>query len=726
MSCFAINDLRRQSSSSLATATSVFAVALSLAGNAFAQDGAAGGETATPLEAIVIEGAESEQGDDRTVAAKRSGAATKINTPLIETPRSVSVITRKELEERAASSVVEAVRYTAGVTTASTGFDPRYDVIMLRGQVLSLNGDYRDGLRQYYVNYGNFPTEPYSLERVEVVKGPVSVLYGSGSPGGIVNKVSKEPLEQPFHEVGILWGTKDRVQGTFDFSGPVKQGDDNLFYRLTGLARVGDTNFDIADDRYMLQPSLRWNPDAATSLTLHALLQSDESDGSPGAVIAPDGRVLDIRASDPDYDHQKVRQQQIGYRFEHEFDNGLTIRQNTRYSHMDLRTRYLSVASWTDTVAHRGATALRDDAHIFQIDNQLEAKFDTGPLAHTMLFGLDYTYLTSSFGYGLDWVPNPAYDLDITNPRYGVSGPTPDYNFSLLDKDINQTGIYALDQIEADKWRFTLGARQTWVKQTLDTTYPTAGTTDHQSETNSATSVQAGALYLFDNGVAPFANYATSFDPATQRSASGRVLEPTKGEQFEAGVKYQPPGTNLLFSATAYHLVEKNKPQLVDLLSLSYQSLGEVTTKGLELEARVALDSGLDLIAAYTLSRSEITGGGENVGKEVAARPHQVASLWANYTFGEDSAAKGLSVGAGLRYNGRSYTDNANTAENASTFYMDAGMSYDFGAIGKDYAGVIAAVNVRNIANHRDAMCESGFCYLGQGRNVTASLKYRW
>lgn len=721
MACLNNNDMRRRRSG-VTTATSAFALALSLSGTAFAQEG---GESATQLEPIIVEGAGSEQNDDRTVTAKRSRGATKINAPLIETPRSVSVITKKELDERAASNVVEAVRYTAGVTTASTGFDPRYDVIMLRGQVLSLNGDYRDGLRQYYVNYGNFPTEPYSLERVEVVKGPVSVLYGAGSPGGIINKVSKEPLEQPFHEVGILWGTKDRVQATFDLSGPVKQGDDNLFYRLTGLARVGDTNFDIADDRYMLQPSLRWSPDAATSLTVYGLLQADESDGSPGAVITPDGRVLDIRASDPDYDHQKVRQQQIGYRFEHEFDNGLTFRQNTRYSHMDLRTRYLSVASWTGTIAHRGATALKDDAHIFQIDNQLEAKFDTGPLAHTMLFGLDYTYLTSSFGYGLDWVTNPAYDLDITNPRYGVSGPTPDYNFSLLDKDINQTGIYALDQIELDRWRFTLGARQTWVKQTLDTTYPTSGTSDQQSETNSATSVQAGALYLFDNGVAPFANYATSFDPVTQRSASGSVLEPTKGEQFEAGVKYQPPGTNILLSATAYHLVEKNRPQLINPLLLTYQSLGEVTTKGLELEARTAFDSGLDLIATYTLSRSEITEG-ENSGKEVAARPRHVASLWANYTFVEDSAAPGLSVGAGLRYNDRSYTDNANTAENTSTFYVDAGMSYDFGAANKDYAGLIAAVNLRNIANRRDAMCESGFCYLGQGRNVTASLKYRW
>ncbi|OWK20431.1 hypothetical protein AJ88_30665 [Mesorhizobium amorphae CCBAU 01583] len=180
----------------------------------------------------------------------------------------------------------------------------------------------------------------------------------------------------------------------------------------------------------------------------------------------PSGKILQLRSSDPDYDYQKVRQQQIGYKFEHEFDGGITFRQNLRYSHLDLRSRYLGVYDWTGTVAHRGASSIRDEMNVFQADNQLEAKFDTGPLAHTVLFGLDYTNVTSSFGYGLDFVTNPAYDFDIANPTYGVSGPTPDYTFMQSDADLRQTGLYVLDQIEMDKWRFTLGGRQTWVEQT--------------------------------------------------------------------------------------------------------------------------------------------------------------------------------------------------------------------------------------------------------------------
>lgn len=722
--------LRRQCSSLssltlyLLQTTSTLVATLAMGGAAFAQNSS--GNT-TQLAPIVIENSGDSGGvseDNSTVVAKRSRGATKIATPILETPRAVSVITQKELEERATNSIVEAVNYTAGVTTASTGFDPRYDVIMLRGQILSLNGDFRDGLRQYYVNYGNFPTEPYSLERVEVIKGPVSVLYGAGSPGGIINKISKSPTEEAFREVGVLYGTQSRAQATFDFGGPVSEDNNNFLYRFTGLARVGETNFDIADDRYMFQPSFTWKPDAATSLTVYGLIQSDESDASPSAVVTPSGQVLDIRASDPKYDYQKVRQQQVGYRFEHEFDNGLTFRQHARYSHMDLRARYLSIYSWTDTIAHRGATALKDEANIFQIDNQLEAKFDTGPLSHTMLFGLDYTNLSSSFGYGIGAV-DPAFDLDISNPQYGLTGATPDFNYSLLDMDLRQTGIYALDQIEVDRWRFTLGARQTWVNQKRNTTYVSSGTQESQDVDDTATSVQLGALYLFDNGIAPYANYSTSFDPVTQRSASGDTLKPTTGEQYEVGVKYQPPGTDILLSAAAYHIVEQNKPQLVDPLTLSYQSLGEVTTKGLELEARMAISSGLDLIAAYTLSESEITEG-ENSGNEVAVRPRHTASLWANYTFDEGSAVKGLSLGAGLRFNGKSYTDNANTDKNPSALYVDAGMSYDFGAINRDFDGLTAAVNVRNIADRRLDVCESGFCYLSQGRNVTGSLKYRW
>ncbi|NNH55636.1 TonB-dependent siderophore receptor [Rhizobium laguerreae] len=714
------NNVSRIYRDSLFVATAI--VLIGIAASPASAQSASADAGATTLEPIVIQGASSDSKTDRTsVAAKNSSAATKINTPLVETPRSVSVTTEKEIEQRGAQSIIEAVRYSAGVTTGPNGFDPRFDQIFIRGFNVTTVGDYRDGLRQPYINYGMFRTDPYQLQRVEVIKGPVSVLYGSGSPGGLVNKISKLPTEEPIREVGVSYSTKDRAQAMFDFGGPISEDNDDFLYRIVGLARRGDTNFDIADDRYFLAPSFTWKPDEGTTFTLYGLVQADETDSNVGAITTSDGRILDIRASDPDYDYQKVKQQQLGYQFEHEFDNGLTFRQNLRYSHLDLRARYLGVLSWTDTVAHRYPNSIRDEMNVFQVDNQLEAKFDTGPLGHTMLFGLDYTNLQSSFGYGLG-AADPAFDFDIDNPTYGVSGATPDYNFLASDADLRQVGIYAMDQIEVGNWRFNLGGRQTWVNQTRDATLPSVSS---EEVDKNAFSVQAGALYLFDNGIAPFISYATSFDPVTNRSATNTILPPTKGEQYELGVKYQPPGSDILLSAVAYHIVEQNKPRLADPLTFAYDSQGEVTGKGIELEARAAIADGLDIIAAYTYNDSEVTGG-DNVGNTPAITPTHIASLWANYTFQESNPFNGLSVGAGVRYIGETWTDVANTSKNPATFYVDASASYDFGAVDKKYEGLTAAFAIRNIADERETVCEEGFCYLGQGRNMTGTLKYRW
>ncbi|HBF28752.1 TonB-dependent siderophore receptor [Rhizobium sp.] len=710
-----------------ALTTTALATVIALSGQAMAQDAddnSSAGKV-TQLAPIAIDGQAKDGSDNSKVTAKKSGGATKIDTPLIETPRSVSVITKKELEERGVQNVTDAVSYTAGVQTGGAGFDPRFDSISIRGNDITTTGDFLDGLRQPYMNYGMFRTDPYALERAEVIKGPVSVLYGAGNLGGIVNKIPKLATDEEIREVGVLYGSPSRAQTMFDFGGRVDPNDDSYLYRIVGLARHGDTNFDIADDRYFIAPSFTWKPDSTTTFTIYGSAQSSETDANVGAIVDPSGNILKLRDSDPDYDYQKTKQQQIGYKFEHEFDNGLTFRQNLRYSHMDLKARYLGTQSWTGTVAHRGASAISDSMDVFQVDNQLEAKFDTGPAAHTMLFGLDYTTVTSGFAYGYDTSTSTAYDFDIANPTYGVSGPTPSYNYSLLQNDMWQVGAYALDQIELDKWRFTLGGRETWVHQNSETTDVASGTVTTDSIDKKAFSVQTGALYLFDNGVAPYVSYATSFNPVTNRSASGDVLQPTKGEQYELGVKYQPPGSDILLSAAAYNLVEKNKPHLVDPLTLAYDSIGEVTSRGIELEARATVREGLDVIAAYAYNHSEITGG-DNVGNAPSTTPRNIASLWTKYQFQESSVVNGLGIGGGIRYLGESYTSDENTAKNAAGIYFDAAITYDFGAIDKQYKGLTAAFNIQNIANRKTTVCNGGYCYLAEGRNVTASLKYRW
>lgn len=663
--------------------------------------------------------------DNSTVAAKNSSAGTKIDTPLIETARSVSVVTRKEIEQRAAQNVVEAVRYSAGIVTDRSGFDPRFDTVEIRGYDATSTGDYKDNLRQPYLNYGMFRTDPYALERVEIVKGPVSVLYGAGTPAGIINKASKFANGERIREVDTLYGTENRRQVAFDVGDTIGE-DGDLSYRLVGLARKGETNLHIADDRYFLQPSLTWTPTDQTSLTAYSLIQNSDIGGAVGVVIEPSGKIHDLRASDPDYDYNKIKQRQVGYEFEHEFNDLVTFRQNLRYSDLDLRSRYLTTSTdpayWTGTVARRTPWAVRDSMEVFQVDNQLEWTFDTGPASHTLLTGIDYMRVKGSIGYGLG-TADPVFDFDITNPTYGIDGPTAPYNYLLLDRTLQQTGIYATDHIAIDNWHFTVGGRYAWAKQGAEGTQ--LGAPYSENVDKGAFTMQASALYAFDNGISPYVSYATSFDPVTNLPVPGTTLDAAKAQQYEIGVKYQPPGTDILLSAIAYHLVEKNKPVIADPMLGTYRSLGELTNKGIELEARANLGNGWDVIAAYTYAHSRITAGSD-VGNAPAVKPDHVVSLWGNYTFGEGTALAGLSAGAGIRYASEAYTSTKNTSKNEATFFIDTAVNYDFGAIDKKYDGLTAAFNVRNLADERDIVCNEGYCSLAQGRNITASLKYRW
>ncbi len=680
------------------------------------------GDDATELKPIVL-GSASGASDNETIAAQASSAATKLDTPLVKTARSVSVVTKKELEQRQAQTILEAVGYSAGVTTSQSGFDPRFDELHIRGYEATYTSDYKDGLQQPYMNFSMFRTEPYSLERVEVVKGPVSVLYGAGTPAGIVNKVSKVADGSRIREVETLYGTKDRKQVAFDIGDTIGE-DSDLSYRVVGLARNGETNFDIEDDSYLVQPSLTWQPTDQTKVTFYGLAQKIETDGSVSAIVDESGKVHDLRASDPKYDYQRTSQQQIGYQVEHEFNDLLTFRQNLRYSHLGLQARYLEVYDWSGTVAHRYPFAFRENMNVFQVDNQLEWTFDTGALSHKLLTGIDYTKAGSTFRYGYGDV-DPAFDLDISNPRYGISGSTAGYDNYRQRARLQQTGLYGIDQIELDNWNFTLGGRQTWVQQSNGGQSEGEPIDDHLA--TGAFSYQASALYAFDNGISPYLSYATSFEPVTNRSATNEILDPARGSQIEAGVKYQPPGSDIFLSAAAYHIVEKNKPVLdpSDPTQTTYRSLGEVTNNGFELEARAEISESLNLVAAYTYTHSEITGG-EDVGNMTAVTPAHVASLWANYTFLDGSALPGLSAGAGLRYASSNYTSTANTDKNSAHVYFDAALGYDFGAVDAKYDGLVAALNVRNIADDRSGICNEGACYLGQGRNITVSVKYRW
>lgn len=675
------------------------------AGSSIAQD-----NSATELQKITVTGdgsnPQSIQEDNETVVPKRATSATKTDTPLLETPRSISVVTREEMDERAVTDMIQAARYASGVTTGAFGYDPRFDQIYIRGIETTTAGDFRDGLRQPIMNYGSFMTEVYTLDRIEILKGPVSVMYGAASAAGIVNRISKLPLEGEHHEVELQYGTIGRKQAAFDFGGPI---NDEIDYRLVGLAREGEGSYDIADDRYLLQPSATWRPSEDTTFTVYGLAQKTETGASAWSYLE-DGDVF--LYTDPDFNSQKVEQYQLGYQLEHKFDNGMTFRQNARAGDTELKAHYLNRVL-VNADGTWPTTAVTEDMRAYQIDNQLESQFDTG-VAHTLLGGLDYTWVSSDFAMG-------SSSVAANTPGSIVPVPALDY---FTGSSLNQTGIYAQDQMELGNWRAVAGLRYDWAHQE-STIKGTGGSTSEKDD--GVLSGQVGLLYLFDNGIAPYVSYGTSFVPSTALAEDGSVLDPTKGRQIEVGVKYQPEGESYSLSGAVYRLVETGKPQYASSFLFSENS-GENTYTGFELEGRTQFDNGISLIAAYTYAHAEITGNNDAtlIGNVPSTVPRHVASLWVNYEMPESSTIPGLTIGGGIRAMSNSFTSDANTSRNPGAAYFDAVISYDFGASSPDLKGLSLAVSATNLADRREQVCTDGYCYTGQGRTVMGSLKYKW
>lgn len=655
--------------------------------------------------------------------ASQSASASKTDTPLIETPRSVSVIDRKELDDRGVTSIPEAVRYSSGVTTGGFGYDPRFDQIYVRGFSTTTLGDFRDGLKQFPAGFTTFRTEPYQLSSIEVIKGPAAVLYGQSVPGGLIDRRSKLPTENQINEVSVQGGTYGRFQTAFDIGGAANP-DKSLLYRLVGVGRAGDTNFDIADERFMLAPSLTWRPTIDTTITVYGIFQKDETDASV-AVLNRNGQILNMRGSDPKYDYLRQEQAQVGYKLEHRFDDVFTFRQHTRFGALKAESRYLSgsFATPTSTIYDRGTVAVGDEQTSWQTDNNLEANFATGALTHKMLFGVNYDHNVWDFRLGFGPV-NPAYALNTLNPVYGIAGATPAYTSGSRSVQ-EQVGIYVQDQMSVGNWRLSVSGRQDWADQTQTNALTGAVTS---ARNDKAFSYSAGLLYLFDNGIAPYVSYATSFQPNTLMGIDGIVLPPSEGEQIEGGVKYQPR-PDVLLTASVYDLKEKNAAKLAGYVNgvAYYTSVGEIRVRGFELEARARLTEELETVSAYTYSDAEITQStiATEVGKTPAVTPKHTASSWLNYT-ARTGAFDGFGAGFGVRYIDSTWTTNDNLMRNAGYTLFDAALRYDLGKIKPQLVGYQASINANNIADDKVAVCNAGYCYLSQGRTVIGTLRYRW
>ncbi|MDR6953013.1 iron complex outermembrane receptor protein [Ancylobacter sp. 3268] len=686
-----------------------------------AASAATSGETVgIELDTIAVQGS-----GDGTVGyvATRSTAGTKTDTPLIETPQSVSVVTRQELDDRNVQSLTQAVAYTPGVRTGQSGYDPRYDAFTIRGFDATYTGIYRDGLRWPGANMSVFKIEPYGVESVTVLRGPSSALYGLGSPGGLVDVTSKRPTEEAFGEVELQGGNYDLWQGQFDIGGPLDK-DGTLLYRLTGLFRDAGSPNTLGggvNDMNFIAPALTWKPSDQTKITFLGEYQKSETPASL-PFYGWDGSGTETFSRSPgDYNSQPQEQWRVGYLAEHAFNDVFTFRQNLRYGNADTTVRYTGLTSLDpDTnIASRYTGYVHDLLDSFAVDNQLQADFATGAVQHKLLVGLDYTYLSLDGGIGFGTAADFSYN---TGQPLGTTEDPP-FNSSRYRQSQKQTGLYIQEQAQLDRWILTLTGRQDWVDAKDDDLLNGTSEDNDDSEFTG----RVGLTYLFDNGIAPYVTYSTSFAPNIGVDINGDPFSATTAKQIEAGVKYAPAGFDGFFTAAVFQINQENGLVTDDTNPLYQVQTGEVRARGFELEAVANLGAGLRLRGAYTyLDLENVAGDPTTVGLTPSGQPQNAFSLWADYQFQSGSKLAGLGLGAGVRYTGATWGDSLNTFENDAYTLVDAKLSYDFGVLNEKLKGWSFQVNAQNLLDEEYVTCDAGYCYLGAPRTVLAGVKYRW
>ena len=668
--------------------------------------------------------------------AHQSVTSTKTDTPLLETPQSVSVVTRDQMVAQGARNVSQALEYTPGVTPLSFGPNAFFDSFKVRGFDAPR---YLDGLRlpSDITTFAAPRIETYGLERLEVLKGPSSGLYGASDPGGIINMISKRPQDTPHYSVEGSIGNFNRYEGAFDIGGPVDKSGE-LLYRIVGLGRKSDTevNF-VQDNKIFIAPSLTWRPTSNTSFTILSHYQKIDNAGYqqyvPGQFALPNYPGPRISRStyigEPGAgDGFKLEQAAIGYAFEHRFNNNLQFRQNFRYTTVTQDLQSVRSEGAVGTQVLRSYNYVRANAKNVALDNQMQADFMTGPLTHKVLMGFDYTRLTAASDYRADYSLPP---IDAFNPVYGAT-PLPWaslLSFIKRDDVQSQAGFYLQDQIKLDRFTLTLSGRRDLATTAFTSAgfYPVAG---NYERSDAAQTGRVGLNYLFDFGLSPYATYSTSFTPNLGADATGQTFKPTTGDNVEIGVKYQPVGMNLMLTAALFDTRQQNVLTGNPLNPFFNVQTDSMRVRGFEFEAKGNITREMEIVAGYSLLDPKVTASvlPANVGKDMMNTARQQASLWGKYTF-FDGPVAGLGLGAGVRYVGETYGAAANTLQVPSYTLFDAAVSYDFGYMQPNLRGLTAQINARNLTDrYYVASCFTGlaYCTLGTGRTVIGTLKYSW
>ncbi|KAA9018908.1 TonB-dependent siderophore receptor [Sphingobium limneticum] len=666
--------------------------------------------------------ADADQAQDSIIVTAAT-TGTKTDTALVELPQPIKVISAEQYLSQGAISISDTVKYAAGVLANPYGRDTRVDGFNVRGLDAL---QFRDGMRDIFSYYASVASDPYNFSRVEIVRGPASVLFGQGSIGGLVNLVSKTPEFRTGGELNLVYGSYDRKEAMGDVNVALAG---NLAVRFVGRVRDADTYVDhVPDDRVMFAPSIRWQPTPDTDIVLNGVYQEDDTGSTsqflpiigtfrPNTVA---GEQLDryTFVGKAGWDHYNGRSLQGGGSITHRFSDAVKISLKARYIDSDLsyNTHYAdSYSNPQDPFSVYGTdgrtialTADASDArmNVFSTDNNVQFNFNTGAnIEHKLLVGIDYSWnkVGKRYDGGNELVD--LYDIDYDSLKtYDPTGP-------FTTESQKQLGIYVQDQIRFyDRVSVVLGARRDRV-------------TGSSGQKDNATTFRAGIIGEIGAGISPFFSYTESFLPVAGRIESGKDAQgntiygdpykPQTGTQFEAGVKWQP-GVNTLVTATVFKIKERNR--VLYLAAGGTTQSGELNTKGFEIEASHTLPGNFELLANYGYSKLKSESN-----TNLDYMPRHTASIWSTKTFGLPGEAQ-LRLGGGVVYSGKSVsTSTIWSIVTPSRTTVD-------GLAEINWQNWRFALNATNLLNNKFyASCLArGDCFVGAPRNVMGTVGFRF
>ncbi|MEH2080558.1 MAG: TonB-dependent siderophore receptor [Nostoc sp.] len=560
-----------------------------------------------------------------------TSVGTRTDTPLRDIPQSIDVIPRQVLEDQGTTRIGEVLKDYGILQGAAP---PRSsDEFIIRG--FDTINTLRNGLRDNLNRSTNGASTP-NIERIEILRGPTSVLYGQGDPGGIVNIITKKPLSQPYYSIAFGVGSYSFYQPSIDFSGPLTS-DGTLLYRLNAAYSNSGSFIDFFNPtRTFVSPVITWHPNSKTTLTLEGEYQDSRIIFDPGlpaqGTVLPNsnGEISRSRFIGEPTDFSDRQTGRIGYTFEHRLNDDWVLRnalQITLLRYEQQSTTPVSLLPDNRTLRRRTQKFLEPVVwNNYLLDTNIIGKFKTGSVQHQLLFGLDlYRDIQATFNSTL----NSIGSINLFNPIYGQPLGTVNNQINRKNRD-DALGIYAQDQVTlAENLKLILSGRIDFVENNVTNVI----TSQETSQSDSAFSPRIGLVYQPIKPVSLYASFGQSFYQNIGTAFDGSAFKPSRGTQYEVGVKTDFLNGKLSSTLALYQLTLSNvvTPDLVNQ-TFDVQT-GEQRSRGIELNVTGEILPGWNVIVYYAYNDAQITSDNlYKVGNRVALAPDNVASLWTTYT----------------------------------------------------------------------------------------------